>query len=176
VPFVVNCDTTTPALRFLYPDTKFFQTPSSAEYFFDDVTSSTPTHPMLGCRRICRPHPLQFEEKLMKQLFSSLTLACVLAASTSVFAQDAMKQDNMKNDSATQNSTQQDSSKQDSMKNDSMSDGKKKPKTKKAAKQDAMKKDNMKNDNMKDGSKKDDNMKNDNMKNDQMKNDQPKSN
>jgi pentapeptide MXKDX repeat protein len=69
----------------------------------------------------------------MKKIFSSLTLACVLAASLAAFAQDQMKQDDMKKDDA----------KPDTMKSDSM---KKDKKSKKAAKKDAMKKDEMKKD------------------------------
>jgi pentapeptide MXKDX repeat protein len=93
-------------------------------------------------------------EKIMKKIFGSLALACILTASMSAFAQDSMKQD----------SSQQDTMKKDnSMKNDSMKKDDSKKTSKKAK---AAKKDNMKNDNMK----KDDNMKHDDtMKNDQMK-------
>ncbi len=76
----------------------------------------------------------------MKKIFSSLTLACVLATTLSAFAQDQMKQDDMKKDDA----------QHDTMKNDNMkSDKKMSKKAKKAAKKDAMKNDDMKKDDMK---------------------------
>jgi pentapeptide MXKDX repeat protein len=86
----------------------------------------------------------------MKKLFSSLTLACVLAVSMAAFAQDQMKQDDMKKD--------------DAMQHDTMKKDQKKPKTKKA-KKDQMKKDSMNQDNMKHDDMKKDDMKKDDMKN-----------
>src|ERR1700692_65864 len=82
------------------------------------VTSSLTAHPISACR--CNPagQPKSdfFQENLMKKIFGSFALACILAASLSLFAQDAMKQDSMKQDSSQQDSMKKD----DSMKNDSM--------------------------------------------------------
>jgi pentapeptide MXKDX repeat protein len=108
-----------------------------------------------------------FKERIMKSIFGSLTLACLLAASAASFGQDQMKQDPPKSD----NSMQQDQMKNDQMKHDDM---KKDKKSKKAAKKDQMKKDDMKKDDMKKDDMKKDDMKKDDMKHDDMKNDTKK--
>jgi pentapeptide MXKDX repeat protein len=94
------------------------------------------------------------KEKMMKKIFGSFALACILTASMAAFAQSSG--DSMKQDSTSQDSMKKD----DSMKNDSIKKDDTK-KTKKTKKKDAMKKDDsMKKDDMK----KDDSMKNDPMK------------
>jgi pentapeptide MXKDX repeat protein len=143
------------------------QKAASAEgTWFPPVTFPSPAHPNCSPQvQPCRTTELNTHlkgEHTMKKLFSSFALACMLTASLSAFAQDAMKQDSMKQDTAQQDSMKKD----DSMKNDSM---KKDDKKSKKAKKDAMKKD--------DKMKKDDSMKHDDMKkDDSMKNDQMKQN
>jgi pentapeptide MXKDX repeat protein len=119
-------------------------------------TSSPPAHPIFRPAGTNLPdYRTHSTENIMKRVFGSLALACILTASMSAFAQDSMKQDTSQQDTMKKDNSN------DSMKNDSM----KKDDSKKTNKKAKTKKDNMKNNNMKD-----DNMKHDdNMKNDQTK-------
>jgi pentapeptide MXKDX repeat protein len=108
------------------------------------------SHIRLQVKPAGRSNSNTHQEKIMKKIFGSFALACILTASMAAFAQDTMKQD----------SSQDSMKKDDSMKNDSMKKDDSK-KSKKMKKKDAMKKDDsMKKDDMK----KDDSMKHDDMK------------
>jgi pentapeptide MXKDX repeat protein len=56
----------------------------------------------------------------MNRKLMMLPASCVLASSTSIFAQDAAKQDGMQNEETKQNEMKQDSMGKDEMKQDSM--------------------------------------------------------
>jgi pentapeptide MXKDX repeat protein len=118
--------------------------------FAATVTSGTSAHPIpVRKQQHCLADRNQIQGGPMKKIFSTLALACILAASLSAFAQDQMKQDDKQN--AKQNQ------KQNAMQNDKVKDGQTKAAPKKtnkvvrkdSAKKDEMKQDNTKNDQMK---------------------------